>query len=324
MSFRVRRRPARTSSNVEVILPVLFLLHALQVDESYIPTDAWRHERNDPSLQRRLDFREFYTLRYQFVVWNCRHPVLRDKRIRRALAMSVSTDALVRDFYYGSARAITGPLTPEHAGYNHRVAPVPYAPNEARRLLAVTGWTDTNGDGVLDKNGQALALTLLIPADRKQGFPEIIQAELRKIGVQLDLITMENTLANDRIYRGQYDAAYMAWTLDADPDLETLFHSSRVWPNGLNVGFFSQPQVDELLTAAKTTRDHKKRQQLQQQLHAIIADEQPYSWYIQITDKWGINRRVCGVKSRNTSGLFLWYPGELAWWIAQDAQSEQR
>ncbi|HEX7419207.1 MAG TPA: hypothetical protein VF505_04940, partial [Thermoanaerobaculia bacterium] len=56
--------------------------------------------------------------------------------------------------------------------------------------------------------------------------------------------------------------------------------------------------------------------QYYRQLQVILADDQPYTWVNQPSIKWAVNRRVRGVKDGKGFGLFIWYPGELDWWIA--------
>ncbi|HEX2059299.1 MAG TPA: ABC transporter substrate-binding protein, partial [Thermoanaerobaculia bacterium] len=58
-----------------------------QVDETILTADTWVRERNNPEVTKTIDFQRFYTLNYNYIAWNTRHPALRDKRVRRALAM---------------------------------------------------------------------------------------------------------------------------------------------------------------------------------------------------------------------------------------------
>jgi hypothetical protein len=62
--------------------------------------------------------------------------------------------------------------------------------------------------------------------------------------------------------------------------------------------------------------DESKRRDLYWRLHEVLVDEQPYTWTVQVSSKWAVNRRVRGVAISRGFGLFLWYPGELGWWLA--------
>lgn len=286
-----------------------------EVDESYIPSAVWERGRTTPDVvRRRLAFREFLTPSYTCVAWNARHPLLRDKRVRRALAMSVDVNEFVV-LHGGTARPLTGPFALSHDAYNRAVPPIPYAPQEAKRMLAELGWRDTNGDGVLDNAGTAFRFTLLVPNKSTEPYAEMIQAALKRIGVDVGLQTMDFASVLERIQRNNYDATYYTWNLGADPDLYTLFHSSQRSENGNNFVWYSNAEVDALLERARVATDSTTRRALQHRIHEIIADEQPYSWYMQVTSKWGFADKVHGVRVSPLAGLYLWYPGEFGWWV---------
>lgn len=286
------------------------------VDESYIPSFYWKEKHNDPELNRTLNFRQFYTTDYTCVVWNLRSPILQDVRVRRALAMSVSMEKVVM-LYYGAARTITGPFTPNYDGYNTAVHAPPYAPGEAAKLLAAAGWIDRDNDGILDKDGKPFRIAMRM-VGASSDFAQLLQAELLKIGVKVDPDPMDLATVQQRVDSGDYDAVCIRWTLDPNMDLYPLFHSSQLRPNGWNIGFYANKDVDRLLEQART--EPKSRRKSCQRIHQIIANDQPYSFYYQSASNWGTNKRVHGIETSPLLGLFLWYPGELGWWIAGQKQ----
>jgi peptide/nickel transport system substrate-binding protein len=288
------------------------------VDESYIPSFDWKEEHNDPALNRTLNFRQFYTTNYTCVVWNLHRPFLQDVRVRRALAMSVSMEKAVM-LYYGAARTITGPFTPNYEGYNTAVHALPYAPGEAAKLLAAAGWIKPDHGEILHKDGKPFRIVMRM-VGAGLPFAQLIQAELLKIGVQVDIDSMGLAAAQQRVERGDYDAVCFRWTLDPNLDLYPLFHSSQLRPNGWNIGFYANKEVDRLLEQARTEPKPKNRRAYCQRIHQIIAGDQPYSFYYQSASNWGTNKRVHGVETSPLLGLFLWYPGELGWWIAGEKQ----
>ncbi|HEX7832782.1 MAG TPA: hypothetical protein VF787_24230, partial [Thermoanaerobaculia bacterium] len=131
-------------------------------------------------------------------------------------------------------------------------------------------------------------------------------------------------MAIQRILAGNYEAAYLGWDLDPDPDPFALFHSSQMPPRGQNFVFFSNAEADRIIEAARQELDISKRKELYWRLHELLVDEQPYTWTVQVSSKWAINKRVRGVATSRGYGLFLWYPGELGWWIAKDSQQPSR
>ncbi len=296
------------------------------VDETRLASDVWLRERNNPQLTKSIDFKRFYTLSYNFIAWNGRHPLLRDKRVRRALAMCIPIDAVIQQLYHGTARAMTGPFTPDDFAYNPTVPAIRYDPEGARRMFASAGWLDSNGDGVLDKGGKPfkLELTIMSGSQSTIQFAQMVQAEMKRIGVDLELATLEPAVAVQRILSGNYQSAYLGFDLDNDPDPFNILHSSQFPPRGQNFVYFSNREIDLLIEAARREMDRSKRKDMYWRIHELVADEQPYTWTIQVSSKWGFNKRVRGVELSRGYGLMRWYPGVLSWWIPRDQRVHDR
>jgi peptide/nickel transport system substrate-binding protein len=289
------------------------------IDETIISSDNWLRERTNPALTGVIDFQRFYTLNYNFIAWNNRRPILADKRVRRALAMCVPTESIIRDLYHGTARAISGPFTPAEYAFNPAVPLIRFDPAAARRSLAETGWQDRDGDGILDKDGKKFTLEMLLPPGGAAvtQFAQTVQAEMKKIGVQIEIRAGDGAAVMQQVRSGNFDAAYLGLELDADPDVHSSFHSSQFPPHGQNFGFYSNPEADRLIDAARRELDPSKRKALYWRLHQVLADDQPYTWAIQVSAKWGTRKRLRGVTTSPAYGLFNWYPGELSWWLAK-------
>lgn len=289
-----------------------------EIDETTISSDMWVRERSNPDLTKIIDFQRFYTLNYNYINWNTRHPVLSDKRVRRAMSMCVPIDAIINDLYHGTARAMSGPFTPDEWAYNPTVPVIRHDIEAARQLLAEAGWKDTNGDGTLEKGNQPLAFELLIMtgSSTAKSLSQMLQAEMKKAGARVDIAMMDGAAAIERIASGNHQAAYLSWDLDPDPDPYAIFHSSQAPPRGQNFGFYSNPEADKLIEQARRELDVAKRKELFWRVHEILAEDQPYTWIVQVSAKWGLNKRVRGAVASRGLGYYAWYPGELDWWIA--------
>jgi peptide/nickel transport system substrate-binding protein len=293
-----------------------------EIDETIITSDTWLRERTNPALTGTIDFQRFYRLSYNFIAWNNRRPLFADKRVRRALAMCVPTDTIIRDLFHGTARAISGPFVPGEYAFNASVPPISFDPAEATRILGNAGWMDRDGDGVLDKYGKKFAFEMLvIPGSAvTTQFTQIVQAEMKKIGVQLEIRTVDGAAIMQQARAGNFDSAYLAWQLDADPDPQSLFHSSQFPPRGQNFVLYSSAEADRLIDGARRELDPLERKELYWRLHEVLADDQPYTWTVQVSMKWGIRKRVRGVSASPAYGLFQWYPGEFDWWMKSAGQ----
>lgn len=293
------------------------------IDETIISTDTWVVESRRPELRKFIDFRRFYTLNYNYIAWNTRDPVLSDKRLRRALTMCIDLQSIIENLYHGTARAMNGPFTPDQWAYNPNVAVIEYNPQQALHILNSLGWLDTDGDGILDKNGKPLTIEMLTFAGSvaMTQFAPLFQAELKKIGVKLDIAPLDASALIQRVLAGNYQSAYLNWNLDPDPDPYPLFDSSQFPPHGQNFVFYSNPVADQLMEEGRRELDQSKRRTIYRQLHAILADDQPYTWTVQGSSKWAVNRRIRNVQDSRGWGVFLWDPAELGWWIPRDQRT---
>ena len=291
-----------------------------EIDETIITTDTWLAESRRTELLKFIDFRRFYTLNYNYIPWNTRDPLVSDKRLRRALAMCIDLKSIIDNLYHGTARAMNGPFTPDQWAYNPDVPVIEYNPQEALRILRSLGWLDTDRDGILDKKKKPLKIEMLVISGSSAStqFAPLFQAELKKIGVQLDIVPLDFATFTQRVLAGNYQCGYLNWNLDPDPDPFPLFHSSQFPPRGQNLVFYSNPEADRLMEAGRRELDQAKRKVIYRQLHALLAADQPYTWTVQVSSKWAVNKRLRDVKESKGWGLYLWFPGELGWWIPRD------
>jgi peptide/nickel transport system substrate-binding protein len=290
------------------------------LDETLVTSDTWMREHNNPALKKSLNFERYYSRNYNYIAWNHRNPLFSDKRVRKALAMLMPIEPIVKDLYHGTARAMSGHFMPDEWAFNPDVPVIRYDPEGAKKLLAEAGWADRNGDGILDRNGKPFKFDLIImqgnPVTRQLG--QMVEAELRSVGIDMKLVLLDATMAIHRMFEANYEAIYGAWDLDPDPDPHALFHSKSIPPNGQNFVFYSNPEADRLIDAGRREMDQSKRKEIYHQLHAVLAEDQPYCWMIQASAKWAMTKRLRNVQNSRGFGFFGWYPGELDWWLASD------
>jgi peptide/nickel transport system substrate-binding protein len=296
-----------------------------EIDETRVTSDTWTREHENPEHAQTIDFRRFYTIGYNFITWNLRTPRLKDPRVRRALAMCVPTDSVIKDLYRGTARAMNGPFVPDSYAYNQAVPVIRPDVVAAKQLLAEAGWRDSNGDGVADRGGKPLEIELIMMSGSAQTlqFGQMLQAEAKKAGVRIELNVLEFTSAIQRIMKGNYEAAYFSWEVDNDPDPFNILHSSQFPPRGQNIAYYSNPEVDQLIVQARSEMDQSKRKVLFGRIHEIVAADQPYTFTFQVSSKWAVRKRVRAVETSGY-GLFRWFPGPLAWWIPRDQRANDR
>lgn len=290
------------------------------LDVGRINNPTWQRGKDEPAVREKLDFQNIYLLSSNVILWNLSDPKLKDVHVRRALAMSFDRKTVIDKLYFGQARAVTGPFTPDQWANDSKVAPIEFNLTAASALLTSAGWRDANADGVLDRNGEKFELELLIPAGNQPTVEQsqILQDALARIGVKLQVTPVEGATLFERVLGREFQAAFVAWVNEPDPDPFSLFHSSQLPPEGLNAVGYDNPEADRLIDAARREFDRTRRTELYHQLHELLARDQPYLWTVQVATKWAVNKRVKNVRAANSGlGLFVWYPGPRAWWVVQ-------
>lgn len=209
-------------------------------------------------------------LDYAYVGLNLRDRVLQDVRVRRALAHAVDTGAIIEHLRRGLAVPATGIIPPMSWAHAADLQPVPHDPAAARRLLDEAGYPDPDGDGPRPR----LQLTLKTStAEFVRLQAAVIQQDLARVGVAVDVRTYEFATLYSDVLKGQFQLFTLQWVGVSDPDmLRRVFHSAQMPPAGFNRGFFSDPQVDALIDTATTTTDGEARKgyyaAAQRRLHA--------------------------------------------------------
>jgi peptide/nickel transport system substrate-binding protein len=233
---------------------------------------------------------------YQYLGLNLRDPVLRDVRVRQALAYGIDRQAIVDYLRRGLATPAVGLLPPLSWAIAPDIFSFPHDPARARALLDEAGYPDPDGDGPAPRLRLSLKISNTQEFNRLQA--SVIQQNLRDIGVELDIRTYEFATMFADVLSGNFQMYVLQWTAGslADPDiLRRVFHSSQVPPAGFNRGYFSDPKVDRLLDEASSSTDDAHRLELFQQVQRLVALEVPY------ISLWNKTNFVIG--QRSLSGL---------------------
>ena len=215
---------------------------------------------------------------YTYLGFNLKNPLFSDKRVRQALSYATPRQQLVDGILMGKGRAITGVFKPETWADNTHLNIHPYDLDKAKALLAEAGWTDSNGDGVLDKDGQPFQFTIITNQgnDQRIKTAEILQQNYGKIGIKITIQVQEwRTFLENTLYPRNFQAFILGWRLSPEPDPDDIWHSSKQGPQEFNVVGFENEEADRLMTEARHTFDQGKRKELLDRFQEILHEEQP-------------------------------------------------
>ncbi len=252
-----------------------------------------------PAFRRLYNKYRYLNFGYTYLGYNLKNPILKDRRVRQALSYAIDKQEIIDGVLLGYGVAATGPYKPDTWVYNKNVPHYDYNPQKARELLAEAGWVDTDGDGILDKDGKKLAFTIVTNQgnDLRSKTGEIIQRRFKEVGVKVDLRIIEwATFLKEFINPGNFDATILGWTGGPEPDQYNIWHSSKTGPRQLNFIGFKNDQVDQMLEKGRRVFDQAERKAYYDRFQEILAEEQPYTFLYIPEALPAVSKRFRGVE----------------------------
>lgn len=259
-----------------------------------------------------------YTPRFFWIALNQENDLFTDVKVRRGMLHAIDRPYIIETVLNGYGTPADAGISPAmQYYYNSDVPRYEYDPERAARLFAEAGWEDSDGDGVLDKNGTPFSFLFEVGI---QGnlvrIGQIVQQQLREAGLDARFETLEwNTMIQKNVIRRDYDMILNWWRYPADPDLLPYFHSSTAG-TGYNIPGYRDSRLDELLEAGSTIADPEERRGIYLELQNYMAETLPYLflWYPMETAVRRANLE--GVPESLGFGDSLHYIDE--WWISGD------
>ena len=210
---------------------------------------------------------------------NVTDPLFSDPAVRQAMNYAIDKDLLIEAVYGGRAVPLPGPLSPFNNFVNEDLEPYPYDPEMALELLGEAGWTDSDGDGILDQDGQSFAFTIdTIEVWRPQA--EALATMYRELGIDAGVRFWEYSVLRDQLLNCERQAFLDDW---GDSAFDPVGHFEAKWhtyvegePYGRgNFSCYSNERVDELTRAGETESDTATRQEIYDEAQQIVYDEAP-------------------------------------------------
>jgi peptide/nickel transport system substrate-binding protein len=210
---------------------------------------------------------------YQYLAMNLRDPILRDVRVRQALAYAIDRAPIIHYLGHDLARPSNSVLPPQHWAYDAAAKAYPYDPAQARKLLDEAGYR-AGADGV--------RFHLMMKTSTDEGtrlLCAVLQQQLREVGIALDIRSYEFATFYADVTKGAFQLYSMRWVggSNQDPDVfENLFDSASFAPRRANRGYYSNPEVDRLIAEGRRSVDPKQRVAIYAKLQEILNEELPY------------------------------------------------
>ena len=312
----VERVVFRTINDREAAL-VAFKAGDLDFIAGITPIQATR-QTDDARFRERAGKHAEIRGAYTYIGWNQQRKLFQDRRLRQALSHLVDKQNLVDKVMLGLARPVEGPIAQQRPEYNEALLPWEYSPEKAQALLAEAGWSDSDGDGVLDKeiDGARVALRFEIISnagndERKKVGLAVIDS-FKRHGIDASFRSVDWSIMLEKVGKFDFDAVVLGWSssIAIPPDLYQIWHSSQAVEDGSNHVAFRHPEADRILEEYRITFDADRRKQLYGRLQEILYQEQPYTFLFAPSAVSVWDRRFAGVR---------WYPGLGTdfgeWWV---------
>lgn len=259
----------------------------------------YARQTDTPAFHRLFKKYRYLNFGYTYLGYNLRRALFQDKRVRQALSYAINKQEIIDGVLLGYGAVATGPYKPDTWVYNPQVPRYAYNPEKSRQLLKEAGWSDTDGDGILDKDGRKFSFTIITNQgnDLRAKTGEIIQRRFKDVGIDVQLRVIEwATFLKEFINPGNFDATILGWTGGPEPDQYNIWHSSKTGPGQLNFIGFKNAEVDRVLEDGRRVFAQKQRKVFYDRFQEILAEEQPYTFLYIPEALPAISRRFRGVE----------------------------
>lgn len=282
---------------------------------------------NNKSVEEDTKLYRFMTNYYEFLGLNSESELIKDPKIRKALAYAIDRREIISKVYLNNAQTVDVPIPSNHWLYDNAYRLYDYDIDRAKRLLKEAGWQDLDGDGILDKivDNQKIELKIKLVSnsgnDLRRDVLSLIKSHLELVGfkVETQIADME-TIAKDLLATNQFDALLTGYYLDNALDLSFAFHSREIVeiddidsiPN--NFIKYRNSELDSLLDLASHSYDLNELSAVYQNIQDYMTRELPIISLYFRTGSLLVNPKLYGIDKPSQLSL---YRNIEEWFIAE-------
>jgi peptide/nickel transport system substrate-binding protein len=267
-----------------------------------VPTVSVDRLQSEPGIN--LEIAPTYSV--QYLAPNSARSGLDDDAVRVAIALAIDKQALLNVAWDGIGAVAYGPINEAIIGYWDGVETLGYSykPDQAKELLEKTGWIDSNGDGVREKDGTELTFTLLTataPESRVRG-ATMVQQMLSKVGIKVGIETLEFGTAFSKAKEGNHDMVIFGNTWWFGPDFLKYTNYSAL---PTNFGRITNQLLDFFLDKSVSATSYENMQQAMAKVQALILEG---AGFIPLVSEAQIIAATSEVKGLDQLVTHPWWP----------------
>ena len=248
---------------------------------------------------------------YSFIGWNQKRgdkaTPFADKRVRQAMTHLINRQRICDDVYLGYARPTSGPFHELNEQAHPDIEPWPYDLERGIALLEAAGFRRDNNGVMLQPNGEPFTISLSYPSGGAtyQRIVLMIKDDMARAGISMQPEPLEWGTLIQKLNTRDFDAITLGWSASLESDLFQIFHSSQAADQGDNFINYANPELDEVIEQARNTLDRDRRIPLWQKAHAILHEDQPYTFMIRRKGLLFMDKRIMNVQETDVGLNFI-------------------
>lgn len=253
-----------------------------------------------------IDLQIFPDNGYGYIGLSYKNEILKDKKVRQALAYGLNRQGFVDSYFKGYADVCRVPIAKASWAYSEEgVNLYEYNPEKANQLLDEAGWIRNDKDGYRYKDGKKLKIHWMTYTGSRyvESLIPIVKENWKDIGVEVIPELMEFATLVSKVYdKQEFEMYNMAWSLSTDPDPSGIFSIAQTAIGGSNSVNWKNEESERLLMEGLKTTDQQRRKEIYAEWSKIFAEDLPYILLDQNKKMWAVSSRIKGLDMDSLTG----------------------
>ncbi len=249
------------------------------------------------NMDHRFDAYYWFRSEVETLFWNHENFLFKDARVRKALTMAIDRIELSEVLNYPKNVPIADVIYSYHQRWNNDIPkPCPYNPSKAVELLKECGWIDSDGDGILDKNGIEFKFTLKTSVNALQEhklMPIYIQDKFRNIGINMEIETVEQSTARQLLKKGDFEVVLAVFFNSINN-----FHFIKSCLGNNSYLGYNNPELNNLFEQIEATGDKVKIDSLYKKSFSIFERDMPLTFVLPWVQTHIVNKNIKGLQNK--------------------------
>ncbi|SCH86955.1 MULTISPECIES: ABC transporter substrate-binding protein [unclassified Romboutsia] len=239
------------------------------------------------------------TSRAIVMYFNGKNEDLKNSNVRKAINMLINKDDYCNSILKSQATPSVGAF-PSNTSYSLDKLDIEYDKDKSIELLNREGYTDSNNDGILDKDGKTLSFKLVTYSARAElpSIAQAIQNDLKNVGIDVNIEITDNI--NDILSSGNFELAIYSNITSATGDTLAYLNNAMKTNGASNYGGYSNREVDELIDKLKIEFNKEERDKLATEIQKLALDENAYNFIANMKMSFVMKNNVTGIDPHPT------------------------